>query len=90
MQALPENIVHGYNYPKRGIARFSSRRMNEDIAGHYFIQTGDLGRLVVLLNEEDMDNFCEANSIVTGSLLLIRVARMQDYIGISVHKIEDF
>ncbi|KAM0908069.1 hypothetical protein ACQ4PT_015701 [Festuca glaucescens] len=87
--ALPENIDHGYNYPKRGIARFSSRRMNEDIAGHYFIQTGVLGRLVIWLNEEDMDNFCEANSIVNGSLLLIRVDMMQDYIGVSVHKIED-
>ncbi|KAM0859334.1 hypothetical protein ACQ4PT_047261 [Festuca glaucescens] len=62
--ALPENLVHGYNYPKRGIARFSTRLMSEGIAGHYFIQTGVLGRLVVWLNGEDMDNFCEANSIV--------------------------
>jgi hypothetical protein len=89
LQALPENLVHGYNYPKRGIARFSSRTMSEDIAGHYFIQTGVLGRLVVWLNGEDMDNFCEANSIVEGSLLLIRVDMMQEYIGVSVHKIED-
>jgi hypothetical protein len=89
LQALPENLVHGYNYPKRGIARFSSRTMSEDIAGHYFIQTGVLGRLVVWLNGQDMDNFCEANSIVQGSLLLIRVDMMQDYIGVSVHKIED-
>jgi hypothetical protein len=89
LQALPENLVHGYNYPKRGIARFSSRTMSEDIAGHYFIQTGVLGRLVVWLNGEDMDNFCEANSIVQGSLLLIRLDMMQDYIGVSVHKIED-
>jgi hypothetical protein len=36
-----------------------------------------------------MDNFCEANSIVQGSLLLIRLDMMQDYIGVSVHKIED-
>jgi hypothetical protein len=63
--------------------------MSEDIAGHYFIQTGVLGRLVVWLNGEDMDNFCEANSIVEGSLLLIRVDMVQDYIGVSVHKIED-
>ena len=63
--------------------------MSEDIAGQYFIQTGVLGRLVIWLNEEDLEKFCEANSIVKGSLLLIRVDMMQDYIGVSVHKIED-
>ncbi|KAM0836433.1 hypothetical protein ACQ4PT_062328 [Festuca glaucescens] len=56
--ALPEHIVHGYNYPKKGIAMFSSRGMNEAIAGQYFIQSGDLSRLVVWMNQEDMENFC--------------------------------
>jgi hypothetical protein len=89
LQALPEHIVHGYNYPNTGIAMFSSRSMDEAIIGQYFIQSGDLSRLVVSMKQEGMENLCEAMCIVTGSLLLIRVDKMQEYIGVSIHKIDD-
>jgi hypothetical protein len=63
--------------------------MDEAIIGQYFIQSGDLSRLVVSMKQEGMENLCEAMCIVTGSLLLIRVDKMQEYIGVSIHKIDD-
>ncbi|KAM0905372.1 hypothetical protein ACQ4PT_017430 [Festuca glaucescens] len=86
---LPTHILHGYNYPRTGLAMFSSRAMDEVIAGQYRIQYGDNSRVVIWMNQGIMENFCQALNIASGSLLLIRADKMQDFIGVFVEKIDD-
>ena len=56
--------------------------------GQYRIVRGT-NRLAVWMTKERMDEFCHGTNIQAGSLIMVRLDKFPNFIGLSIHKIEE-
>jgi hypothetical protein len=86
---MPSHILSGYHYKPRGIAVYSSRVMDDEISRQYFLHRGNYNKVAFGMNQEQMDYICTTNNIDFGSLLLMRVDKLEDNIHLYLEKIDD-
>jgi hypothetical protein len=86
---MPSHILSGYQYKPRGIAVYSSRVMNDEISGEYILHRGNQNKVEFRMNQEQMDYIRRENYINRGSLILMRVDKLEDNIHLFLEKIDD-
>jgi hypothetical protein len=86
---MPSHILSGYQYQPRGIAVYSSRVMNDEISGEYILHRGNQNKVEFRMNQEQMDYIRRENYINRGSLILMRVDKLEDNIHLFLEKIDD-
>jgi hypothetical protein len=86
---MPSHILSGYQYQPRGIAVYSSRVMNDEISGEYIVHRGNQNKVEFRMNQEQMDYIRRENYINRGSLILMRVDKLEDNIHLFLEKIDD-
>jgi hypothetical protein len=86
---MPSHILSGYQYQPRGIAVYSSRVMNDEISGEYILHRGNQIKVEFRMNQEQMDYIRRENYINRGSLILMRVDKLEDNIHLFLEKIDD-
>ena len=64
--------------------------MNDEISGEYIVHRGNQNKVEFRMNQEQMDYIRRENYINRGSLILMRVDKLEDNIHLFLEKIDDW